>query len=105
MGTDRPRWLMLRQCPTKGRAETISHLPVAWMIRGENPHALLGLLGLGVGRHTFPGTSLFDLGGLGAQVKDERRRWRASPLHLEPWWILAVWKFRPSTNRSGHEHR
>ena len=63
---------MLRQRLPAEQPRGDSRPPTAWVIRGEHPHALLGLLGLGTGGYSLPGTSLLDLGGLGAEVEDQR---------------------------------
>jgi hypothetical protein len=41
------------------------------MIWDKDPHAILGLLGLRVGRRSFSSTSLSDLGCLRAEVEDQ----------------------------------
>jgi len=57
--------------------------PSGSVIRGKDPHALLGLLGLGTSRHTLSGTNLLDLGSLRAEVEDQedqRRNVAGEPL-------------------------
>ena len=71
MGAGRFRWFMLRQRLPQSSPEAIPDLPAALVIRGEDPHTLFGLLGLGTSRHTFPGTNLLDLGSLGAEIEDQ----------------------------------
>ena len=72
MGAGWFRWFMLGQHLPQSSPEAISDLPSARVIRGEDPHALLGLLGLGTSWHTVPGTTIFDLSGLGTEVEDQR---------------------------------
>ena len=82
MGAGRFRWFMFRQRLPQSSPEAITDLPPARVIRGKDPHALLGLLGLGTSRHTLTGTSLLDLGGLRTEIQDQRDQgrdvaWRA----------------------------
>ena len=65
------RWFMLRQRLPESSPEAIPDLPAARVIRGEDPHTLFGLLGLGKSRHMLPSTTVLDLGSLGAGVEDE----------------------------------
>jgi len=83
MGAGRFRGSMLRQRLPQSSPQAISDIPPARVIRGEDPHALLGLLRLGTSRHTLPGTYLLDLSGLGAEVEDQgdqRRNVAGEPL-------------------------
>ncbi len=66
MGAGRVRWFMLRQRLPQRSSKAITDLPPARMIRSEDPHPLLGLLGLGTSGRTITGTNPLDLGGLGA---------------------------------------
>jgi hypothetical protein len=71
MGAGRFPWLMRRQRLLQSSPETIADLPAARMIWDEDPHVLLGLLGLGAGRHMPPSANLADLGCLRAEVEDQ----------------------------------
>jgi hypothetical protein len=70
MSAGRFRWFMLRQRLPQSSPEAIPDFPSARVIRGKDPHTLLGFLELGTGRHTLSGTTILDLSGLGAEIED-----------------------------------
>ena len=72
MGAGLLRWLMLRQRLSQRSPEAITNLPPTWLIRGKDPHSLPRFLRPGTSGHTLSGTGFLDLGGLGAEVEDQR---------------------------------
>src|SRR5271157_1833248 len=108
MGAGRLRWFMFQQRLPQSSPKAIPDLPSARVIRGEDPHTLLGFLGLGTSRHTLSGTNLLDLGSLRAEVEDQgyqRRNVAGEPLQHALWCLHSGGKMAGSLLQHGFHAR